>query len=287
MKWCVALLMSWGLVHAAPLKVACLSTIADELARKVGGSEVQVDSLVKPGIDPHEFEPSTSDMKTISAAQVILAMGKGLEGYLTKLEETTRVPLIQIGSSIPSLASQGETEGHSHAGEDPHWWNSVQNMKRATEIVRVTFTQLRPESRRIFAINAEKYQNELDGLNQWARRELAALPRDQRKLVTSHDAFQYFARDWGFQVYPIEGITPKEEPSSQKVAALIGLIKAEKVKAIFAEKIENPKVLREITRETGAVLGGELYADGLGTGEASTYDAMMRHNITTLIQGLK
>jgi ABC-type Zn uptake system ZnuABC Zn-binding protein ZnuA len=287
MKSLLILLALAACAQAAPLKVASLSTIGDELAAKVGGTEVQVFSLVRPGLDPHEYEPSTSDLKTISGCQVILAMGKGLEGYLTKLEQTTRVPLVQIGAGFSSLRLPAENSAANNPIEDPHWWNSIEHMKLATKVVRTAFTQLRPASKSVFAANADKYLEELDALSHWARLELSALPRNQRKLVTSHDAFQYFARDWGFTVYPVEGITTKDEPSSKKVADLIALIKAQHVKAIFTENMQNPKVLKEITRETGAVLGGELYADGLGTGEAATYEGMMKHNIRTVVEALK
>ncbi|RYD62595.1 MAG: metal ABC transporter substrate-binding protein, partial [Verrucomicrobiaceae bacterium] len=122
---------------------------------------------------------------------------------------------------------------------------------------------------------------------EWVKSEVAKLPRNKRKLVTSHDAFQYFAKEFGFTIYPVEGVSTADQPSSKKVAGLIQAIKAHGVKAVFAEKIQNPKVLQEITRETGAQIGGELYADGLGLGDASTVEGMFRHNVSTIVNGLK
>ena len=116
---------------------------------------------------------------------------------------------------------------------------------------------------------------------------LAQLPRDRRKLVTSHDAFQYFAQENGFTIYAIEGISSADQPSSKKVAEIVAMIKAQAVKAIFPEAIENPKVLTEITRETGAKIGPELYADGLGLGDAATYEGMMKHNVAAIVDALK
>ena len=116
---------------------------------------------------------------------------------------------------------------------------------------------------------------------------MAKLPRDQRKLVTSHDAFQYFAKENGFTVYAIEGISSSDQPSSKKVAQIIATVKAQGVKSIFSENIENPKVLVAITRETGAKLGGKLFADGLGENDAATYAGMYRHNVTTIVKGLQ
>ena len=127
----------------------------------------------------------------------------------------------------------------------------------------------------------------LEELKGWVKRKVAELPRDKRKLVTSHDAFQYFARDYGFKIYAIEGVSTQDEPSNKKVGQIIDTIKKQGVKAIFFESIENPKVLKEITRETGAAVGGTLYADGLGEGAEGTYNGMMRHNVTTIVEALK
>jgi zinc/manganese transport system substrate-binding protein len=106
-------------------------------------------------------------------------------------------------------------------------------------------------------------------------------------LVTSHDALGYFAKDYGFEILSVQGISTSDQPSSQKVRDLIGRIQEQGVKAIFAESIENPKVLGQITAETGAKMGGVIYADGLGSGDAGTYEGMMRHNVTTIVEALK
>src|SRR5262249_692646 len=138
-----------------------------------------------------------------------------------------------------------------------------------------------------FTQNAEKYLTRLEALQKWARAKIAELPRDQRKLVTSHDAFQYFAKENGFTIYAIEGISSTDQPSSKRVGDIIATIRSQKVKAICAESIENPKVLKEITRETGVKVGGELVADGLGEGETGTYEGMYRHNVTAIVEALK
>jgi zinc/manganese transport system substrate-binding protein len=160
-------------------------------------------------------------------------------------------------------------------------------MKVAVKTVRDEFVKLDPADKDDFQTNAAATLAKLDGLNQWARVEIAKLPKDKRKLVTSHDAFQYFARDYGFTIYPIEGVTTEDEPSSKKIAGLIDTIKAQNVKAVFFENIENPKVIQEITKETGAKVGGELYADGLGTGAEGTYEGMFQHNVTTIVEALQ
>ena len=237
------------------------------------------------GVDPHEYEPKPDDLKQVEQAQLILASGKHMENYTARLRESAapNAVLLEVGDAFPSLKLKDEGK----VIEDPHWWHSVANMKKATLAVRDALTKLSPGDKDAFAKNAEAYIAQLDQLNTWVRSKIAELPRDKRKLVTSHDAFQYFARDYGFTIYPVEGVSTQDELSSKNVAELVQTIKDQQVKAIFFENIENPKVLKEITAETGAKIGGELYADGLGEGNASTYEGMMRHNVTTIVDALK
>jgi ABC-type Zn uptake system ZnuABC Zn-binding protein ZnuA len=281
-----------GAQAAEKVKVCTLSTILTELAQKVGGDRVEVIGLVKPGIDPHEYEPAPSDLQLVAQSQLILASGKHMEGYLTKLKESAggSGDLVPVGDRFASLTmkpEEGGKQGEAKEIEDPHWWHSVDNVERATKVVRDELEKLSPADKAVFDKNADAYIATLEELKGWIKRKVAELPRDQRKLVTSHDAFQYFARDYGFTIYAIEGVSTEDEPSNRKVAEIIDTIKKQNVKAIFLESIENPKVLKVITRETGARIGGSLYADGLGLGADGTYDGMMRHNVTTIVNALK
>ncbi len=276
-----------GTAPAAPLKVASLSTVLSDVARQVGGDRVQVEEIVKGGVDPHEFSPSPSDVQTVTEADMVLISGKGMEGYLAKLEQ---------GADAKKFVNVGDRLGNSlklvedgKKIEDPHWWHSVANVKKAADLVRDALIAADPTDKDAFTANAAAYQTKLDALDKAIKLKVAELGRDKRKLVTSHDAFQYFARDYGFKIYPIEGVSTAEEPSTRKVAELLGTIKQEKVKAVFFENTQNPKVIEQITKETGARLGGELYADGLGApgGDAATYEAMMKHNVNTVVDALK
>lgn len=279
---------------AEKLRVSSFSTILTEIAEQVGGDQVIVTGHVKPGVDPHEFEPKPGDLKKVGDAQIILLSAKHMEGYVGKLKESTgtKGAIIEVGDRFASLKMKPEPghEGHGHAhesDEDPHWWHSLACMKKAVKVVRDAFNKADPASAAAFEANAAKYVAKLDELQKWTRTELAKLPRDQRKLVTSHDAFQYFAKENGFTVYAIEGLSTTDQPSSKKVAEIIAAIKTQSVKAIFPESILNPKVLTEITRETGVKVGGELNADGLGDGDTATYEGMYKHNVSTIVSGLK
>lgn len=269
----------------AELKVASLSTITTDLAHNVGNDKVKVIPIIKPGIDPHEFQPSPSDVKEIETADLVLITGKGLEGYLVKLEEAVgnKAKFVDAGRTIPSLRLEEEGK----MVEDPHWWHSIENMTKAATVVEKRFIEADPTNKTTYEKNLAAYITELKELETWAKIEVSKLPREKRKLVTSHDAFQYFARDFGFKIYAIEGVSTDDEPSSKKITDLIKTIKNEGVKAIFFESIENPRVATTITKETGAKIGGKLYADGLGDTQAATYPDMMRYNITTIVEGLK
>ena len=273
---------------AERIRVSSFSTILTEIAEQVGGDRVSVTAHVKPGIDPHEFEPKPADLRTVAAAQLVLLSAKHMEGYVGKLKESTgtKGALVEVGDGFASLKMLDD-HGHDHGGEDPHWWHSIGNVQKATRIVRDALVKVSPQDKAALSANADRYLARLDALQKWTRSKLAELPRNQRKLVTSHDAFQYFARENGFTVYAIEGISSSEQPSSKKVADIIRIIKEQQVKAIFPESIENPKVLKEITRETGAKVGRELHADGLGEGDAGTYEGMYKHNVQAIVDGLK
>jgi zinc/manganese transport system substrate-binding protein len=279
------------------LKVASFSTVLTEIAQQVGGNHASVAGLVKPGQDPHEYQPTPDDLSQAADAKLILLSGKHLEHYLDKVQEATggKAASLSVGDALPNLkmkADPDEPQAEASADrngmiDDPHWWNSVANVEKATVIVRDELIKLDPANRADYESNAESYLAKLGELDKWAKRKVAELPRDKRKLVTSHDAFQYLAKDYGFKVYAIEGVSTETEPSNRHVADLIDEIKKQHVKAIFLESMLNPKVTMEITKETGVKIGGTLYADGLGDGDGSTYDGMVRHNIATIVDSLK
>ena len=270
----------------ADLTVASLSTITTDLAKNIGGTHVKIEAIIKSGIDPHEFEPTPGDVRKVADANLVLFTGKGIEGYLTKLEEAAgggSSKFLNIGEDIPSLTMNEDGK----KVEDPHWWHSVENMKMATRVIATAFAKADPSNAASYQKNARSYLVSLDELQRWIRVKLAGLPHDKRKLVTSHDALQYFAHDYGFTIYPLKGVSTNEEPSSRHVKEIIEVIRGQRVKAVFFESIENPRTVQQISKETGARTGYTLYSDGLGESEANTYDSMMRHNVSAIVDGLK
>ena len=290
------LLVLQAVAHASgPVKVVSFSTVLTEIAQQVGGADVQVAGLVRPGVDPHEYQPTPSDLRQVGDAQLILTSGKNLESYAPKLQEATggQADLLKVGDRIPTLKMKTGGEEKKSAADndvliqDPHWWHSIANVKQAADVVRDELIRLDPAHKTDYEENARVYLAGLDDLDGWVKRKVAELPRDRRKLVTSHDAFQYFARDYGFTIDAVEGVSTEIEASNRHITDLIDEIKRQNVRAIFLESTLNPKVTKEITRETGAQIGGTLVADGLGSGETGTYAGMMKHNVTTIVDALK
>jgi ABC-type Zn uptake system ZnuABC Zn-binding protein ZnuA len=290
--FCVCFLFFPTAKLQAQLKVASFSTVLSEIAQKVGGNNVAVSSLIRPGQDPHEYQLTPGDLSAAVASDLVLLSGKGMEAtYLGNLRDALpkRVQVLAVGDQIPTLnkgADEGK-ESEKATTEDPHWWNSISETERATVVVRDAFARLDGQHAADYQAGATAYLTALKELDSWVKRKVAELPRDQRKLVTSHDAFQYFAKDYGFQIDSIEGLATDQEPSVSHVTALIAEIKKQGVKAIFLENTLNPKVSVEITRESGAKIGGSLYADGLGPGDGETYAGMFQHNVTTIVDALK
>jgi zinc/manganese transport system substrate-binding protein len=290
--FCVCLLLFSTAKLQAQIKVASFSTVLSEIAQKVGGKNVVVTSVIKPGQDPHEYQLTPGDLSAATASDLVLLSGKGMEGtYLRNLRDALpkRVQVLAVGDQIPNL-TKGADEGkdaEKEATQDPHWWNSISETEKATAVVRDALTRLDGQHAVDYQAGATAYLSVLKELDSWVKRKVAELPRDRRILVTSHDAFQYFAKDYGFQIDSIEGLTTDQEPSVGHVTAIIAEIKKQGVKAIFLENTLNPKVSVEITRESGAKIGGSLYADGLGPGDGETYEGMLRHNVTTIVDALK
>ena len=276
-------------VGVEKIRVSTFSSVLTEVLQQVGGDRVEVIGHVKPGSDPHDFEPKPSDLRAVANAQLVLLSAKHMEGYVGKLEEATGTKgvIIHVGDQFPSLKLSVQHGDHSHDGEDPHWWHSIRNIARATKIVRDELVKLSPADKTAFTANASGYLAKMETLDAWVKSKVAELPRDKRKLVTNHDAFGYFAREYSFTVMPIAGLSKNDQPGSKKTAELIQAIKAAGVKAVFSEDVANPKVIQEIARETGAKFGGSLLSDGLGSGDAGTIEGMFKRNVGTIVDALK
>jgi zinc/manganese transport system substrate-binding protein len=270
--------------NADPIKIISLNSVITEIVSDVGGDKISVISLIKPDVDPHSFEPTAANLRSAASANLIIASGLGVESYLSKIKENTnyRVELICIGDKLNSSSVDSKKQNL-----DPHWWQSIDSVIDATNIIADALSRLSPLNSTYFQSQAQLKILKLKELKVWSVNEVSKLPENKRDLVTSHDAFSRFARDFKFRVHPITGLSPEAEPNAKDIASLIDLIRSANIKSVFIENRISPKITEGIIHDTGAQLGGTLYADGLGSKEFSTYESMYRHNVITIVEGLK
>ena len=294
MKTLLLFLIFSTLTASAAVKIGTLHPILADLTRQVGGANVEIIEILRPGSDIHHFEPSAKDIAAMRGSVLILAMGKNLETYLDKLRDSvgTSIKVIEVGRPIPSLKMDASQEifvccpQHAHNSIDPHWWHSAENMKRAARIVSDELSTADPANADAYKAGAKAAVTRFDELKRWAQQQISGIPRADRKLVTAHAACGYFCKEFGFKSLPVLGIGRSDDISSQYIAQTIQAIRDNKIKAVFPEDQANPKVLSEIVRSTGVKTGSPLVADGTSK-NAHTFETMLSHNVQTIVEALK
>ena len=275
----VAALCAPAAASAEPLKAVVSFTVLADVVKNVGGEHVEVRSLVPPNGDPHEFEPAPDHARALKNADVAFVAGDGLEGWFERLAKAAgykgRPVAVSAGVKTATMQEHGETV------TDPHVWNSPSNVLVWVANVEKALAAADPENAAAFKANAARYSEELRALNAYGHSRFDAVPPEKRRVLTSHEAFGYLGREYGVTFLSPQGISTEAEPSAGGVAALIRQIRSEGVKVYFLENSNDPRLMRQIAEATGARPGGELYPEALSgpDGPASTYLAMMRHNI--------
>jgi zinc/manganese transport system substrate-binding protein len=261
--------------------VASFSILAD-FVKNVGGDRVNVTSLVGPNGDVHVYAPSPQDAKTIADARLVVINGLGLEGWLPRLLQSS-------GSKATVMtASTGVSPLKLGSEADPHAWQSVVNAKIYVTNIRDALVQADALDGDYFRQNADRYLAELDALDREVRSEMEKIPPARREVISTHDAFGYFAKDYGIAFIAPLGVSTETEPSARDIATLIVQVKKDEIPAVFLENITDDRLMRRISEETGAQVGGTLYSDSLTDekGPVPTYIAMVRHNIKALASAL-
>ncbi|ABD09240.1 Periplasmic solute binding protein [Rhodopseudomonas palustris HaA2] len=273
--------------------VASFSILGD-FVRNVGGDRVAVTTLVGPTGDVHVYTPSPRDAKQVADARLVVVNGLGLEGWLPRLVQSSggKATIVTATKGIKTRdADEGDSHGHSHGKDehaDPHAWQSVANAKIYMSNIRAALIAADPAGEAVYRANAEAYLGKLDALDREVRDEAAKIPPAARKVISSHDAFGYFADAYGITFIAPQGVSTESEVSARDVARIIKQIRASKIPAVFLENISDPRLIQRIAAETGAKIGGTLYSDSLTAenGDAPTYIDMVRHNIRTLTSAL-
>ncbi|MFV0280595.1 MAG: metal ABC transporter substrate-binding protein [Rhodoblastus sp.] len=271
--------------------VATFTILADFVAQ-VGGARVAVSSLVGPDGDVHAYSPSPADARKLAEARLIVENGLHLEGWIGRLVKTSGARArIVVASKGVAIRKEDHEEHAGHGGHDevdPHAWQNVANAKIYVANIRDALIAADAEGAAEYASRAKNYLAELDALDAWVRAAIARIPPERRRIVTSHDAFGYFGQAYGLALAAPAGVSTETDISARDVAKIVAQIKKDKYPAVFLENVGDPRLIEQIARETGAKVGGKLYADGLSppSGPAGTYIAMVKHNISELTKAL-
>jgi zinc/manganese transport system substrate-binding protein len=279
-----------------PIELVASFSILADFTRNVAGDRASVTALVGTGGDAHVYTPSPADAKKVSDAKLVIVNGLGFEGWLPRLVKSSggKAVIAEATKGIKPREAEDEADshgkGHGHGDEhiDPHAWQSVANAKIYVGNIRDALIAADPDGAEAYRANAGTYLAKLSALEGEVRESVAKIPAPRRKVISTHDAFGYFAGAYGVAFIAPQGVSTESEASAKDVAKIIKQIKAEKIPAVFLENVSDPRLMRRIAAETGAKVGGTLYSDSLTAenGEAPTYIDMVRHNIKALTSAL-
>lgn len=273
------------------IQVVATTTQVADFARQVGGEEVEVHQLLQPNSDPHDYEPRPGDVQTVAEADVVLASGEGLDEWAEEVvaDSGAEAEIVELGATVP--IDLAEEEQHRHDSEhDPHWWHDPRNAEAAAREIARTLIALDPSREKALRRNAVAYVAELRALDAAIGACIDSVPAAQRRLVTDHDAFHYFAERYGLEVVGavIPSQTTQAQPSAKDLSELAATIEAENVQAVFPESSLSSKAAEAIAAQTGASAEYELYGDSLGPegSDGATYVEMEAANADAVVSGL-
>jgi len=283
--WLVCLVVATSALPARAqerVNVVTSFSILGDFAKNVGGERVTVTTLVGPNSDVHVYSPAPADAKKIADAKLVIINGFGLEGWLPRLLRSSgsKATIVTATKDIAPLKLGSDA--------DPHAWQSVANARTYVTNIRDALGNIDPADAAVFRANAETYLTRLDALDRELRAAIAQIPPARRKVISTHDAFGYFAAAYGIDFIAPLGVSTESEASARDIAGIITQIKTAKIPAVFLENISDPRLIRQIAAETGARIGGTLYSDSLTDekGDAPSYIELVRHNVRALTGAL-
>jgi len=281
-------------LFAAPLRVVTTTSMVTDVVKQVGGDAVVVEGLMGPGVDPHLYKARASDVVKLQKADIIFYSGLMLEGKMSELFEriSKSKRVVAITGMIPKerLLRPEAFEGHP----DPHVWLDVELWAFCIQPVIDGLSAADPTHRADYAKRGDALKARFMALHRWSLEKAAELPSAKRILVTSHDAYNYFGRAYGFQVIGLQGISTVSEAALSDMAKLVDFIKKRSIKAIFVESSVPHATIQRIAEDARVRVGGELFSDAMGTPgqiengyDLGTYEGMVKHNLNTIVEALK
>jgi manganese/zinc/iron transport system substrate-binding protein len=303
MNWrviaCAFALSGLGLATAAEskktIRVTATTSMVADVAKNVGGERVQVTALMGPGVDPHLYKATAADVMKLQQANVIFYSGLLLEGKMQDLfgQMARRKKFVYaLAEDLPKdqLLEPAALGGHY----DPHVWFDVALWSKTAAKVVEGLSEFDPAGAAVYRKNAKEYGKRLEALHRWALEKAAELPKEKRILVTSHDAFNYFGRAYGFKVVGLQGISTVTEAGVADIAKLVDFVRANNLKAVFVESSVSHATIERISKDAGVKIGGELFSDAMGAPgqmedgyDLGTYEGMIKHNLSIMVSALK
>lgn len=276
------------------LQVTATIAMIGDLVERIGGSHVEVETLIGEGVDPHLYKPTSKDVKALIASDLVFYNGLKLEGkmgdVLARVGEKGK-PVKAVTEAILEDENYLIEDGEDHY--DPHVWMDVQGWMHGVEVIRNTLSEVQPANTPAFEANAAALMTDLERLDTYARASLATIPDNQRILVTAHDAFGYLAKAYGLEVKGIQGISTESEAGVRDLTDLVAMISERKVPAVFVESSVSDKNVRALVEGAAAgghqvKIGGQLFSDAMGPAGTyeGTYIGMIDHNVTTITLAL-
>jgi manganese/zinc/iron transport system substrate-binding protein len=277
------------------IKVVATTSMVADLVRNVGGDKVEIHGLMGPGVDPHLYKATATDVLKLQQANVIFYSGLLLEGKMQELFGQMARRKKFVYAVTEDLPKDQLLEPPSMGGHyDPHVWFDVPLWSKCASKVAEGLSEFDPSNKQFFEQRAEQLQSKLVALHQWALKKANELPQERKIVVTSHDAFNYLGRTYGFKVVGLQGISTVTEAGVADMAKLVDFISQHKVPAVFVESSVSHTTIDRISKDAGVKIGGELFSDAMGAPgdmengyDLGTYEGMIKHNLSTIVAALK
>ncbi len=270
---------------ASKLAVVASTTVFADMVANVGGDDVTVASLVPKNGDVHTYAPTPNDARAIAEAKVVFMNGLGLDDWLDKTVSVagTSVAVVKLGQNLPGAEYVAGEDGQP---ANPHLWMDVSYAKAYVTRIEDGLVAADPSHAGAYHANAAAYEQRLDALDAYVRTQIASIPQENRRFVSFHDAFPYFARRYGLTIVGVAVEAPGQDPSAGYTAQLIQAIKQAHVKAIFAEAQFPPKLVDQLSEETGASVVADLHDDALGDPPVTSYEAVIKWDTDQFVKAL-
>ncbi|MBE2217726.1 MAG: zinc ABC transporter substrate-binding protein [Ignavibacteria bacterium] len=272
--------------NSGKIRTVSSITIINDVVKNIGGDKIEAVSICGVGLDPHTYKPKPNDPRLISESDIVFINGFALEHWIEEMVRNAggNKKVVTVTEGLTPM-----TDEKGYGDPDPHAWFNVQNVKTYATNIEKALSEYDKPNATYYKQNLDTYLKKLDSLDAWIKTEIAMIPPEKRVLITSHDAFRYFGKAYGLEVRGLQGISTEAKAQTEDVKKLIDLIKERKLSSVFIETSVNPKLLEEISKETGATVGGTLFSDSVGNEGTpeGTYTGAVTFNVNTIVKALK